>query len=111
MVVADARALPFTDASVDVITLGYLLHLLKSEDRARVLEATHRALRPGGRVITVTVDTQHPALRWLLGVLPANTGLRRLDPRREMRATGFRPVVARYTQAGWPSLCVLANRA
>jgi demethylmenaquinone methyltransferase / 2-methoxy-6-polyprenyl-1,4-benzoquinol methylase len=110
IVVADARALPFADASFDVITLSYLLHLLRAGDRTRVLEATRRALRPGGRVVTVTIDSQHPALRWLLDVVPAWTSLRRLDPRSEMHTAGLRPVHARYTATGWPSLCVLAKR-
>ena len=110
MVVADARALPFADASFDVITLSFLLHLLKSGDRARVFEATRRAVRSGGRIVTVTVDSQRPALRRLLEVLPAWTSLRRLDPRAEMQAARLRPVRARYTATGWPSLCVLAKR-
>jgi ubiquinone/menaquinone biosynthesis C-methylase UbiE len=110
LVEADARALPFPNASFDVIIVSYLLHLLRPRERARVLETTRRALRPGGRVVTVTVDSQDVMLRWLLGVIPAWTGLRRLDPRQELELAGLRPVQALYATTGWPSLCVLARR-
>jgi ubiquinone/menaquinone biosynthesis C-methylase UbiE len=98
IVVADARALPFADATFDVITLVFLLHLLRSEDRAHVLDATRRALRPAGRVVSVMVESRHPALRRGLGLLPAWTGLRRLDPRADMRTAGLRPERARHTE-------------
>jgi len=111
LIVADARALPFPDGSFSVVTVSCVLHLLQPEDRTRVLGAIRRVVRPGVRVVTVTVEAQHPALRRLLGVLPAWTGLRQLDPRPEMQAAGLRPVHTRYARAGWPSLCVLAERA
>lgn len=110
LVVADARALPFADATFDVIALSYLLHLLKPEDRRCVLNASRNALRLGGRIVAVTVDARLPLLRRLLGVLPAWTGLRRLDPSAEMQVAGLRPLRARYAAAGWPTLCVVAKR-
>lgn len=110
LVLADARALPFADASFDVVTLSYLLHLLKPEDRRCVLNASRNAVRPGGRIVTVTVDARLPLLRRSLDVLPVWTGLRRLDPRAEMQAAGLRPLRARYAAAGWPTLCVVAER-
>lgn len=111
LVVADARALPFPDASFDVISVCYLVHLLQPDDRRRVFAAVRRLVRPGGRIVMVTVDAEHPALRWLLSVLPIWTGLRRLDPRPDLETAGLRPVQARYARAGWPSLCVLAEPA
>jgi SAM-dependent methyltransferase len=46
---ADARELPFEDASVDaVLMLGPLYHLTEADDRARALREAHRVLRPGG---------------------------------------------------------------
>lgn len=109
IVVADARELPFGDATFDVITMAFLLHLRPSEG-VGVLAASHRALRSGGRLVTVTVDSPHVVVRWVLGALPAWTGLRPLDPRRTMARVGFHPVRDRYARAGWPSLCVLARR-
>ena len=109
LVVADARALPFTAASFDVVSLCYLVHLLQPGDRRRAFDAVRRVVRPGGRIVTVTVDTEQPALRWVLGLFPSWTGLRRLDPRPDMETAGLRPIQVRYTRAGWPSLCVLAE--
>jgi ubiquinone/menaquinone biosynthesis C-methylase UbiE len=110
LVLADARTLPFPNASFDVIIVSYLLHLLRSQERASVLDAARLALRQGGRVVTVTVDSQDPLLRWLLGFIPAWTGLRRLDARQELELAGLRPVQALYGTTRWPSLCVLARR-
>ena len=110
LVQADARALPFPDASFDVITLTYLLHLLTPDDRLRVLEASRNAVRPGGRIVALTVDARLPLLRWLSAIPPAWTGLRRLDPCAEMQTVGLRAVRVRYSANGWPTLSVLARR-
>ncbi|MGD9573791.1 MAG: class I SAM-dependent methyltransferase, partial [Thermoleophilia bacterium] len=53
IVVADARAVPLPDASADVVTIGYLLHLLDARARAQVLEEARRLLRPGGLLVAV----------------------------------------------------------
>ena len=53
IVVADARALPLADAAADVVTMGYLLHLLEDPDRRAVLVEARRVLRPGGRLVAV----------------------------------------------------------
>jgi len=109
LVIADARALPFPAASFDVISVCYLVHLLKPDERRRVFDAIRRVVRPGGRVVSITVDAEEPTLRRVLGALPVWTGLRRLDPRPDMEIAGLRPIRVRYTGAGWPSQCVLAG--
>ncbi|MBK3568486.1 MULTISPECIES: class I SAM-dependent methyltransferase [unclassified Streptomyces] len=50
---ADATRLPFASASVDVVVIVWLLHLL--EESVPVLTEAARVLRPGGTLIT-TVD-------------------------------------------------------
>ncbi|MEV0844724.1 class I SAM-dependent methyltransferase [Streptomyces sp. NPDC049954] len=50
---ADARALPFADASVPAVTAVWLLNLL--DDAAPVIAEAARVLRPGGVFVT-TVD-------------------------------------------------------
>jgi SAM-dependent methyltransferase len=55
-VVADARELPFEDASADaVLLLGPLYHLTEEEDRARALREAHRVLRPGGLLAAAAI--------------------------------------------------------
>jgi ubiquinone/menaquinone biosynthesis C-methylase UbiE len=110
LVVADATELPFADPIFDVVTISYVLHLLGPLERGCVLAAVGRATRTGGRIVTVTVDAEHPVLRRVLEVFPAWTGLRRLDPRPAMVAAGFLPIQARFVRTGWPSLCVLGKR-
>jgi ubiquinone/menaquinone biosynthesis C-methylase UbiE len=52
--VADARRrLPCPSGRFDVVTIGYLLHLLDREDALAVLREARRVLRRGGRLVTV----------------------------------------------------------
>jgi ubiquinone/menaquinone biosynthesis C-methylase UbiE len=53
LVVADVRAVPLPDGCADVVTIGYLLHLIDPASRAQVLAEAHRLLRPGGRLVVV----------------------------------------------------------
>ena len=105
----DARRLPFADGRFDVVTACYLLHLLDPVDRRKVLAGIARVLRPGGRVVTVTLHSRNAASAAALGLLPRSSGLRPLDPVDELAAAGFVPLRARFMTAGWPSLCVLAG--
>lgn len=50
---ADARAVPLADGAADVVTIGYLLHLLDPEARSAVLAEARRVLRPDGRLVVV----------------------------------------------------------
>ena len=53
LMVADARAVDLPDATADLVTIGYLLHLLSPVDGAAVLAEARRLLRPGGRLVVV----------------------------------------------------------
>lgn len=54
--VGDARALPFDDASADVVLLlGPLYHLPEAADRARALAEAMRVLRPGGLLFAACI--------------------------------------------------------
>ena len=49
---ADARALPYSDASLDtVLLMGALYHLHSREDRVKCLAEAYRVLRPGGLIV------------------------------------------------------------
>jgi ubiquinone/menaquinone biosynthesis C-methylase UbiE len=106
----DAGRLPFPDRRFEVVTACYLLHLLDRESRTRTIVEIARVVRPGGRVVTVTVESRRPAARAALTRLPRRSGLRPLDPSHELRVAGLEPQRARFVRDGWPSLCVLAHR-
>lgn len=120
LLAADARALPLADASIDVATCAYLVHLLPAAARAAALGEIHRVLVPGGRLGVVTVAPPKGALARLLLSAPLRSaahhssgvlaGLRPLDPREELRAAGFDVGAARRVRRGYPSLCVVARR-
>lgn len=51
---ADARDLPFTDASFDVVVSNFVVHDLKRrEDRERMMREVARVLKPGGHLALV----------------------------------------------------------
>ena len=53
----DARALPWLDASADVVLLlGPLYHLTEAGDRLRALREAARVLRPGGVVLAAIIS-------------------------------------------------------
>jgi ubiquinone/menaquinone biosynthesis C-methylase UbiE len=115
---ADARALPLPEASVDIATCAYLLHLLTADARAEVLRELHRVLAAAGRLGTVTVA---PPRRGLARCVSAPlrvaaerssgllAGLRPLDPGDDLRAAGFEVEATRRVLIGYPSLCVRAR--
>jgi ubiquinone/menaquinone biosynthesis C-methylase UbiE len=110
VILGDARRLPFPDQRFDVVAACYLLHLMDRESRTRTIAEIARVTRPGGRVVIVTVESRRPAARSVLTRLPRRSGLRPLDPSRELRSKGLEPQRARFVRGGWPSLCVLALR-
>lgn len=112
---ADARALPLDDASADVVTCTYLLHLLSAEDRATVVAEIRRILKVGGRVVVATPWSPRLAVRAVLTtaafVAPAKVGgLAPLDPTDDLRAAGLEPR-ARVVlpRRGYPTVVVLAD--
>lgn len=116
---ADARALPFPDASFDVATACYLLHTLAFPTRREVLGELARVLRPGGRLVVVTpTEPRGRVGRFLAAPLIALArrssgllaGLRPLDPTDELSEAGFAIRSVRRVAGGYPSLCVLAER-
>lgn len=61
--VGDARALPFDDATADlVLLLGPLYHLVEAADRHTALCEASRVLRPGGMLIAAAISRWASAL-------------------------------------------------
>ncbi len=115
---ADLTELPAQDASFDVAIASYVLHVLEPGARRAVLAELRRVLRPGARLITVTVHVPaRPRLRPLASALGKLAridpdrlgGLQPLDPRPGLIDAGFKPERARTTALGYPSLCVTAR--
>lgn len=118
LVKGDARSLPFEPARFDVVTSSYLLHIVDGPSRAEILHQAKRVLRPGGRLVTVTISRAHSSfgrLLMALSMLAARAlpkvlvGLEPLDPRSELVAAGYDVLEAKYVPRWYPSLCVLAR--
>jgi ubiquinone/menaquinone biosynthesis C-methylase UbiE len=97
-VVADARRLPFADASRDVVSIqGGLHHLPAREDLRQVLAEARRVLRPGGRLLAVEpwLDSFLRFVHWT----SARSIARRLSPRVDALQAMIELEGATY--AGW----------
>ena len=117
---ADARRLPLPDASVDVVTCAYLLHLLDEPGRHAALREIARVLRPGGRALLVTLELPAgllgrsllaPVQSALCRVLGHGSGWCAVDPRADLAGTGLRLRSGRMCTRGYASLCLLLDRA
>lgn len=115
---ADAACLPFTESKFDIVTAAYLLHLLERHERAEVLAELRRVLRPGGRLLVVTVDAPRggalgraldPVFRIARRSKGIMAGLRPLDPRSELENAGFAVSKFRHVNRGYLSIVVLAE--
>lgn len=69
---AAAEALPFDDASLDLVVSSFLLHELPKEIRPQVLAEMARVLKPGGLVVLVDSIQKgdHPPWDGLLDLFP-----------------------------------------
>lgn len=63
---ADARQLPFSDESFDVLYNSYMLDLIPLDDMPVVLSEFRRVLKPNGRLVLVNMSKRSAASRsWL----------------------------------------------
>ena len=123
-VLGDARRVPLPDGEADVVTCSYLLQLLATEDRRRVLREARRllGLAPRARLVVVTPWAHrrtpggrlvHAALQGLASARPARCGgLMPLDPMGEFEAAGLVPTHRIFLpRGGYPSLVIRAQPA
>jgi len=61
LVMADASALPFRDASVDMVFSSFLLHHLRGRELRQLFAESYRILRRGGVVLSIAAE--HAQLR------------------------------------------------
>jgi len=115
---APLHALPFPDASFDVVALSYALHLLSHQDVAAALHELARVLAPDGRIVAVTpCEASGPLGRMIscAARIASDTrwralgGLRPMDPAPALDATGFRVDHSERIHRGYPSWCVRAR--
>ncbi len=117
---ADARLLPFADATFDRLHAAYVLDILPQADLPDVLAGFMRALKPGGRMVLVTmtegVDLPSRAFvalwKRLYGISPlACGGCRPLQLTNLARSVGLQAVTREVVvQFGVPSEILVAER-
>lgn len=117
---ADARALPFAPAGFDRLFSSYVLDLIPLADVPGVLRDFHRILKPGGRMVLVSmtegVDVASRVViagwRLVYAVNPvACGGCRPLRLSGLVWQAGFEPVAREVVvQSGFPSEVIVATR-
>lgn len=116
--VGDMMALPFPDASFDLVTTGYGLRNVPRLDQA--IDEIHRVLRPGGRLLSLDFDRPaNGALRFVylaylnlvgsvLGLLlHGNADTYRYIPESIRRYPGAAGVVGLLERAGFVRACAV----
>ena len=91
----DPSALPFEDASVDVVTAVCVYHHLAPAEQRAVTREAWRVLRPGGIFAIFEHNPWNPATRIIVGRTPVDANAVLLTAgkvRRIMRAAGLTPV-------------------
>lgn len=110
----DATALPFPDASFDLVTISFALRNLNvAADRfSACLRECQRVLRPGGRLVTVeTTQSPYRLVRW---IVRRYVGI--VVPWLGTRLSGSRPAYAYLANTiprfhGAPRLAAILNEA
>ncbi len=114
--VGDASALPFDDASFDLVANNYMFDLMPETQFATVLREFRRVLRPGGRLVVVNMAHADAMLlrvyELVYRLAPRMMGgCRGVNMAEHIRKAGFTGVtVERVAQLGFPSE-VVSGRA
>ena len=70
------EALPFPDASMDVVTSSLMMHHLPEDLKARGLAEVYRVLKPGGRLLIADfIQPSHSILNHLMMVFTRHQGV------------------------------------
>jgi demethylmenaquinone methyltransferase / 2-methoxy-6-polyprenyl-1,4-benzoquinol methylase len=116
VVEADARELPFADASFDLIVNSYMLDLLPRDEIPRVLAELQRLLRPGGRLVMSNMTPGERRLHRVWDALYARGIVLTANCRGVLAAPvleelGFVGIEREYSsQLGFPTEIVIARK-
>src|SRR5262245_19359856 len=113
LTIGDARAMACADASFDVAVCNNLLGLVGEPHVAAIVAELHRVLRPGGRLVCVTMKRPRTALAaWAYQNSAVRLGgWRDVQPEPHVRMAGFVDVERRdVVQIGIPSEVLTARR-
>jgi ubiquinone/menaquinone biosynthesis C-methylase UbiE len=113
LLVGDARALQFESETFNVVMNNNMLGLVPESDFDRILSEMFRVLRPGGRLLIVTMMRPPRTLaRWFYEVVPIwFGGWRDIEIEPFVDAAGFEIVECRVvTQFGIPSQVLFARK-
>jgi demethylmenaquinone methyltransferase/2-methoxy-6-polyprenyl-1,4-benzoquinol methylase len=115
---ADARRLPFEEATFDVLVNNYMLDLIPLDDMPIVLNEFRRVLKPGGRLVLVNMSKPNAAaVTWLEKVyrlLPERWvpylmgGCRPVLMEEPVLQAGFKDVFRQYLPKPMPSEVITA---
>ncbi|MBI4495084.1 MAG: methyltransferase domain-containing protein [Chloroflexi bacterium] len=115
---ADARSLPFSDATFDVLFNSYMFDLLPLGDMPVVLGEFRRVLKDGGRLVLVNMSKDHGITLYerLYLATPAVLvpylfgGCRPVLMADQVQAAGFRDVHREFVAGALSSEVVVARR-
>lgn len=90
----DAAALPLADGRFDMVFMSFLLELMPTEEIPSVLAEAMRVLKPGGRLVDVSLSREGPnaatrAYEWAHERLPRLLDCRPIYARRSVEEAGF----------------------
>ena len=115
LLLGDCRSLPLADETFDLVFDAYLLDLLSEADMRKTLVEFHRVLRPGGRLVQVSMTQDGPLIRlwdWIYARWPSLLGgCRSVETATLVEGAGFRDLRRELVrQMGFPSEVVVARR-
>lgn len=114
--VGDARFLPYSDETFDLVVNNYMFDLLPEEDFNRVLIEFGRIMKPGSRIVITSMTPGRNwyscGWDWLVQNIPnLLAGCRQVSLEEDFRRCGFQNIHTEYvSQLTFPSQIVYAEK-
>ena len=116
LALGDAAALPIGDGRCNLVFMSFVLELMPTEEIPAVLAEVMRVLRPGGRLVDVSLSRESPNLatrlyEWGHERLPQLLDCRPIYARRSLETAGFKITAGRRASIlGLPVEIVLGRK-